>query len=199
MSRSRLISHLRNTSIALSIALAAPHAIAQMAMTQNEYKTQRAELAAKHKGQRAQCASLSGNANDICLAEVEGSEKVEQAELEARYKPTIENQYEIAIARAEAAFKVASERCDDKDGNPKDVCLKEAKANEVAAKADAKAKQSAAEANSAASEQALEARKDAMDEKRDADFAVAREKCDAYADEAKEKCIDAAEEKYGKR
>ena len=189
---------LATASLTLALGFAAPFAVAQTAMDQNEYKTQRAELVDKHKAERVQCATLAGNANDICLAQVEGAEKVDQAELDARYKPSIENQHEVEIARADAAYQVAKERCDDKDGNSKDVCLKEAKANEIAATADAKAKLSAAKANSNASEKAVEARKDAMDEKRDADYAVAREKCDAYADKTKDKCLDAADKKFGK-
>ena len=189
---------LATATMTLALGLAASFAVAQTAMDQNDYKTQRSQLVDKHKAERVQCAKLAGNANDICLAEVEGAEKVDQAELDARYKPSIENQYEVEIARATAAYKVAKERCDDKDGNSKDVCLKEAKAAEVATTADAKAKLSAAKANSTASEKAVEARKDATDEKRDADYAVAREKCDAYADKTKDRCLDAADKKYGK-
>jgi hypothetical protein len=33
---------------------------------------------------------------------------------------------------------VAKERCDDKSGNPKDICVEEAKAAQATAKADAK-------------------------------------------------------------
>ena len=39
----------------------------------------------------------------------------------------------------EADYKVAMEKCDDKAGNLKDVCIKEAKAAMKSAKADAKA------------------------------------------------------------
>jgi hypothetical protein len=42
------------------------------------------------------------------------------------------------VAKAEADYRVAKERCDDQAGNVKDVCLEEAKAAEAAAKADAK-------------------------------------------------------------
>ena len=41
------------------------------------------------------------------------------------------------IARTEADYAVAKERCDDQAGDAKEVCLKEAKAAEAAAKANA--------------------------------------------------------------
>ena len=44
----------------------------------------------------------------------------------------------VTIAKAEADYRVAKEKCDDSAGNAKDVCLKEAKAAEAAAKAEAK-------------------------------------------------------------
>ena len=82
--------------------------------------------------------SFDGNAEDICLAEAEGKEEVAKAELEARYKPSRENDYQVKVAKAKADYRVAKERCDDRSGNAKDVCLKEAKAAEAAAIADAK-------------------------------------------------------------
>jgi hypothetical protein len=45
----------------------------------------------------------------------------------------------VAVAKAEAEYEVAKERCDDKSGNDKDICQKEAKATEAKAKAAAKA------------------------------------------------------------
>ena len=39
-------------------------------------------------------------------------------------------QVKVLVAKAESAYAVAKERCDDKSGNAKDVCVKEAKAVE---------------------------------------------------------------------
>jgi hypothetical protein len=69
---------------------------------------------------------------------------------------------------------VAKERCDDSAGNVKDVCVKEAKAAHVSAKADAKAQ-----------EKIVDAHKDAAVDKRDAEYAVAKEKCDALSGNTK--------------
>ena len=47
-----------------------------------------------------------------------GKQKVADAELEAAYKPGAKNTYEVSVAKADANYAVANERCDDKDGTP---------------------------------------------------------------------------------
>ena len=74
--------------------------------------------------------AMSGNARDICVAEGEGGAHAgpdEQAE--AAWRATRRKAREHAIHEiAEADYKVAKERCDDRTGNDKDVCIKVAKA-----------------------------------------------------------------------
>jgi hypothetical protein len=49
------------------------------------------------------------------------------------------NAYKDAVAHADADYKGAKEACDAKQGNDRDVCLKQAKADHVKATAQAKA------------------------------------------------------------
>jgi hypothetical protein len=93
----------------------------------------------------------------------------------------------VWVAAGESTYAVAKERCDDLTGNPKDVCVKEAKAVEVKALADAKL-----------GKEIGEARHDAAADKRDADYKVAIEKCDALAGDAKSSCVASAKTSYGK-
>ena len=157
---------------------------------------------------KQKCGSLSGNANDICEAEAKGNENIAKAELEAKYKPSEKARYKAWIAKADAHYKVAKERCDDKSGNVKDVCMKEAKAEHVRAKADAKvqmksvqaedkARDTAAEANMDAKGKMSDVRQDATKDKRAADFAVAKEKCEAYSGDAKSRCVNQAKAQFG--
>ena len=115
----------------------------------------------------------------------------------------------MRVARADADYSVSIEKCDDMAGNVKDVCVKEAKAAAVAAKADAKAQMKTTNANKEAAatsagasnkarEQGAEARKDAASDKRDADYAVAKEKCDGFAGDAKTNCLNQANARFGK-
>ena len=173
-----------------------------------EYKATKGDISAKYKADKAACKAMTGNAKDICIEEAKGREKVAKAELEENYSPSAKHRYNVRIAKAEAAYAVAKEKCDDLSGNAKDVCRKEAKSAYVAAKADAKlaettsdakstARGKTEDANATARETTTEARKDAATDKRDAAYAVAKEKCDALADDAKAKCIKDAKARYG--
>lgn len=114
-------------------------ATAQESMSRSDYKANKERIEANYKTAKASCDSLAGNQKDICVAEAKGEKKVSEAELDARYKPGAKAEYNVEAAKAEAAYDVAKERCDDQAGNAKDVCVKKAKAEETAAKADAKA------------------------------------------------------------
>jgi osmotically-inducible protein OsmY len=86
------------------------------------------------------------------MAEARGKQKVAKAELEATNKPGDKARYAVSVARAEADYAVAKEKCDDKAGNDKKVCVKDAKAAETRAKTDAKAQMKTADASKPAKE-----------------------------------------------
>lgn len=167
-------------------------------LSKEGYKVGKDSIAAEYKAAKAGCGSLSGNQNDICVAEAKGKEKVALAELEARYKPSRETRYEVSLAKAEAIYAVANERCDDLAGNAKDVCVKEAKAAETTTKADAKAQLKTTDAKAAANEKSADARQDATTDKRDAEYKVAKERCDGFAGGAKDECLAQAKAHFGK-
>jgi len=139
--------------------------------------------------------------------EASGKQKVATAELKAAYTPSEPASYQVRLARADAKLDLAREKCDDLAGNVKDVCVKEAKATAVTAKANAKAHMKTAMAHDAAYDKASKAqgmadekatqaqakadeisavaRNDADTEMRAAALAVAKEKCDALAGDAR--------------
>ena len=153
---------------------------------------------AQYKTDREACNSHSGNAKDICVEEAKGKEKVAKAEADAAYKGTPKARESARLAHADANYNVAKEKCDDASGNAKDVCVKEAKAGYVKAKADAKVDRVAADTRNTSAEKTASARRDAADEKRDADYKVALEKCDSLAGTAKDACVSSAKSRYGK-
>jgi len=195
--------------IVLALGLAFSAVSMAEGISKDDYKAGKDKISAEYKSAKANCASLSGNANDICIVEAKGKEKVAKAELEAHYKPSPKAHYKARIAKAEADYEVAKERCDDMDGNAEDVCKKEAKAALTTAKADAKAqmkitdandtaKEKSAEARGEAKDKAADARRDAAADKMDAEYGVAKEKCDKYAGDAKTRCMDQAKARFGK-
>jgi hypothetical protein len=153
---------------------------------------------AQYKIDKDACSSLVGNAKDICVAEAKGKDSVAKADAEAAYRHTPKARENARIARAQANYNVAIEKCDDLTGNPKDVCVKEAKAELVKGKANAKVDRVAADTSHEAATKQAEARKDASAEKRDAEYKVAIEKCDALSGPAKDACVSNAKAQFGK-
>jgi hypothetical protein len=185
------------TAIAAAIVLAAP-AAALAGMSKADYQTAKTTIEGDYKTNKAGCEPLAANAKDVCMVEAKGKERVALAELGAAYKPTEKARYDARLARADADYAVAKEKCDDKAGNPKDVCVKEAQAARTTAKADAKAHMKTVDAGKAAGKEVVEARKDAAADKRDAEYAVEKEKCDASAGSVKDACLADAKARYGK-
>ncbi len=195
---------------AISAAISVTFSVGAMAqnVSKSDYKAGNIRIAAEYKSAAAGCKAMSGNANDVCMAEAKGSKAVAIAELDASYKPNGKSHYKVDVAKAESAYSVAKEKCDDKSGNAKDVCLKEAKAAETTVLADAKAQMKTSAANKSANKESSEARvtahekatdahNDAATDKRDANYAVAKEKCDAFAGDAKDSCMKDAKSQYG--
>lgn len=172
----------------VAAALACAGALSAQTMNANEYGAARDRVEADYKAARAACDKMTGNAKDVCMAEAKGHEKVAKAELQQRRSGKPGDARKLAEARADAAYDVAKERCDDLKGNEKDVCVKDAKAAHTRAKADAKA-----------AEKSADARKDAAEDKRDANYAAAAERCDSLQGAAKDTCQKNARARYGKQ
>ena len=184
-----------------------------------DFKAAKGEISAVYKADKAACNALSGNAGDVCKEEAKGKEKVAIAVLEMNQEPTEKHQYDLRMTKANSAYAIAKEKCDDFAGNAKDVCHKEAKSALVAAQADAKVAEKTADANATANKKSADAnatankksadanatarakttevRRDAATDKRNADYAVAKEKCDALAGDAKAGCVKNAKALYG--
>ena len=120
--------------IAVCVALTCVWGAQASAMTRAEYKAAEDRIGADYKAAKQRCDGLSGNTKDVGEKEAKGNEKIAKPELEAQYKPSDKNRAKIAEAKADAAYDVAREKCDELAGNAKDVCQKDAKAAHSAAK-----------------------------------------------------------------
>lgn len=166
-----------------ALALAAG---AHAAGDKNAYESAKASAKATYEAAVKQCDALKGNARDICVAEAKEARTKTDADAEAMYKDTPKARAQATEEVAEAHYKVAKERCNDRTGNDKDVCIKVAKAELTKTKANAKARL-----------KSIEARNDAAKDSREADYKVAAEKCDAMSGDAKSACVKQAKAKYG--
>lgn len=203
------MNRFNSTSIALAVALAFSAGAMAQGISKGDYQAGKENNVAEYKSAKAVCASLSGNANDICMAEAKGRQMVATAELDAGYKPGVKTVHQVQVAKAEADYAVAREHCDDKAGTAKDVCVEQARAAKTTAKADAKAQmktsqahdtafEKSAAARSEARNKSAEARKDAVASTLAAQYEVAKEKCGTYAGEAKDHCLAEAKKDFGK-
>lgn len=86
--------------------------------------------------------------------------------------------YKAAKDSASATYKAARAKCDALSGNPKDVCIEEAKAAEKRSKAEAEAQY----------KNTPKAHMNARIAAADGDYAVAKEKCNAQSGNAKDVC-----------
>lgn len=204
------MKNLNISTIVLAIGLAFTTGAMAEGMSKQQHESLKNGIDTDYKSAKAGCDSFAGNAKDICVADVKGKKSVAKAALEDRYKPSVKTRYEERVARADADYSVAIEKCDDKAGNDKDVCVKEAKAAKVHGKADAKAQmktskadavaiEKSADANVKAMDKAVDAHNDAAADERTADYAVAKEKCQALAGAAKDLCISEAKISFDKR
>ena len=170
------------------LARALPDLPAQAAaMNKAEYTAAKTRIGTEYSAAKVSCSSLAMNAKDICMEEAKATEKVALAELEYNYSGKPADLNKLQMTKAETSYAVAKERCDDKAGNDKDVCLKEAKAAETKALADAKL-----------SKKVGEAKTEAADDKNTADYKLAIEKCDSLAGDAKSSCVATAKASHGK-
>src|ERR1700738_400831 len=161
-------------------------------ITKYAYDTANKNADAQYKMDKDACSSRSGNAKDICLADATGREKVAKPDADAAYQNTPKAREGARVTRAEATYSVAKEKCDNLSGNSKDVCVKEADAVLVKAKADAKVDRVTADTRQDAETKQADARKEANADKRNAEYKVAIEKCEAFAGPAKDSCVSTA-------
>jgi len=172
--------------LAVGVGAVALAGASQAAGDKAAYESAKASAKSTYEAARARCDALKDNAKAICVAEAKAARTKTEVNAEAAYQGTPKAHEHAVHEAAEADYQVARERCNDRAGNDKDVCIKVAKAALVRAKSDAKV-----------TRVANDARLDAAKDKREADYAVAAQKCDAMTGDAKSACIKDAKAKYG--
>ena len=111
---------------------------------------------------------------------------------------------------ANADYLVAREKCQDKIGDAKPLCVKAARAVQIAAKLDAMSLDDHSLANRAANDRTAAARKARRDDgeraeankdpasaKRDTEYQIAKEQCERSAGDAKIACLKESKGRFG--
>ena len=177
----------RPSWIAVALAAACMAGMPAQAADKPGYDQAHATAKAQQQAAEKQCGTLAGNARDVCKAEANLARVQADADAEITYKDSAKTRHSASDAVAKAQYELARERCDDKGGNLKDVCVEQAKAGLAKAQADGKAYERSAEANAEADKV-----------KRDADYKVELEKCDQFAGDPKAACVNRAKATFGK-
>ncbi|MEO8626568.1 MAG: hypothetical protein ABI612_00500 [Betaproteobacteria bacterium] len=180
-----------------TLALCAGISAAALAATSaEEYKASLLRTDADYRVAREKCDAMAGTTKSICVAESKAAEKRAKADAEATYKNTDRARYDARIAGAEADYMVAKERCQEKAGNARDVCVQEAKANLERAHADASV--AASDAKTTPSAQAVqggsEDRGPAVGEQQ-----ATRAQCENLTGNARDECLTEADAGEGRK
>jgi hypothetical protein len=132
---------MRNQLLSLTIALGAvfgTSAWAADAMTKDAYKAAKNTIEETAKAEKKACDVMKDNAKDVCQSEAKAKEKIAKAELDAQNKPGPKADEKVRLMKAEGAYEIAKEKCEDQKGKEMAACKKDAKLAHDKAKAEAK-------------------------------------------------------------
>ncbi len=122
-------------AVGIGASLESPRSL----MTRLDYTEARQGMDSGTRSALAQCRSLEGAAKGLCRATARADERVRKAELEARYRGTVESESEVRLAKLRGAFEVARARCNEHSGEARSACLTSARSEHSRALADARA------------------------------------------------------------
>jgi uncharacterized membrane protein len=177
-------------SAALSLIVAAfaatiPLRATASMMSWADHTAQSEKIKSEYKADKAACKPMTGNTKDICYQEAKSKSKIARAELDFSRSGTARDGNKVMVLKADGAFAIAKERCDDQMGTAKSICRAEAKTIHVKAIADAKL-----------SKKEVSAKTSAMDQKQMADYGLAVEKCNGLTVALRFDCISAAKTRF---
>jgi hypothetical protein len=174
-----------------SLAFAAP----QGEISKDEYKTQRARIQDRYATNKDRCSRLDGHARDLCKVQARAEYDIARAELRTRYEPSPAHQEKAELAKGEASYRIAHEKCGDLDGSARKVCEQDARAGWTAARAEARANRTAGE-KGPNTEQTLHAREKARETATQARYDAQRARCRTLSGDSKDTCIADAKKQF---
>lgn len=131
------------------------------------------------------CRQASRGTRAVCLAQAKAEYKKATAEAVAHWRNTAQARTDARIAAADADHDVARARCKAGAGQSQAACMRQARAERLAATTDARSDL-----------RVTEARNRDREERKKAYYRAARERCDALAGAAKEACMTLARAQY---
>jgi hypothetical protein len=120
--------------LAGALVCAANAALAERT-TAEAFRLEAHRITAEYHADRKACGPMRGNAKDICRAQTKAKRRIAMADAEAAFKDTDRARAHAHEVRAEQAYLVAKEKCDDQAGATKRDCRRAARGEMAKAKA----------------------------------------------------------------
>jgi hypothetical protein len=127
-----------STGRTLLCSVAAGIAAASACAADAPYAVELDRIEADYRVARERCENAAGHSPNVCVAEARAQRRIAQTELAARTSATPKSRYDARVARAEAEFEVAKERCGERPGPQREACINDARAAEARAKDEAR-------------------------------------------------------------
>lgn len=132
------LARTRAAVLACAAACGAGAVHAGVLADRESYVAQMDRVDAEYRAASERCDDLAGNPRRVCVAEARAERRIAHSELAAQQKNTPKARYDARVARAEAEFDVAKERCGELAGHPREMCVADARAAEARAKSAAR-------------------------------------------------------------
>jgi hypothetical protein len=101
-------------------------------MSPNDYEAAKSVLDIEVRTALDRCLSHDGAIFDVCRAEAQAQQRTKRAQLEADYLGTAEAAHSARQVEADAAYDLATAKCDDgRESRARLTCLKTARAERV--------------------------------------------------------------------
>jgi hypothetical protein len=154
-----------NRTFVFVLLLLAPLAVRAVAMSPIEYDAAQEQIRTTYEAAMAACDRLidsthdndivgrtadpdsakmaemafhgSANAKGICTEDATGKRNVALAELDYRRSGAQDDRVKLEVVKADAAYDVAKQQCDEMSPNAGSTCIEDAKAEAARAKAEA--------------------------------------------------------------
>ncbi|HUL63076.1 MAG TPA: hypothetical protein VLW55_00540 [Burkholderiaceae bacterium] len=98
-----------------------------------EYLATKRQLSTELQAAKVACGAETSSRREICMADATGRDWVAKADLEVAYRSNARSRADARLARVDASFWLARERCDELAQQDGLVCMQQAKTVRLAA------------------------------------------------------------------
>ncbi len=106
----------------------------RVAMSNADYVAAKRHLSTELQAAKVACSTQTTSRREVCVADAEGKDWIAKADLEVAYRSVPRSRADASLARADARFWVARERCDDLALPARTACREQANTERATAR-----------------------------------------------------------------